>query len=203
MKQGDNATARHAEIRRRYARHRRDKFGPYDRGKHRCAELLRLAEHRRRHGRLDFDPHEVVVDVRADPRTWTARAIGTRIKLTWQERIELGIKTIRPYDLTNPEFKKRKLERRRILSRKRSRLYRLRKKHPPDRARESDAAVQPSGTTENPCATTVSYTFVPLHSSVTRPVTHCSIPLRDASTVTLLCSNDNWPNGSGTLHASS
>jgi hypothetical protein len=99
--------ARHAEIARRYARHKRERFGPYDRGRHRCAEVLRLAEHRRGQGRLDFDPDVVVADIMANPRLWTARAIGSRLALTWEERTVLGLTTMEAADISATEASRR------------------------------------------------------------------------------------------------
>ena len=123
-----DAAARHAEIARRYARHRRERFGPYDRGKHRCAEVLRLAGHRRSQGRLDFDPDSVIAEVMANPRLWTARAIGSRLALTWAERTLVGLTTMEASDITPAEAKRRKRQRRIMLNRERQRRYRRRRK---------------------------------------------------------------------------
>lgn len=123
-----DGAARHAEIARRYARDNREKFGPYDRGRHRCAEVLRLAQHRRHQGRLDFDPEKVIADIRDNPRRWTARAIGDRLKLTWAERVALRLTTMDPCDISRAEFKRRKRQRRIVLTRERSRRYRQRQK---------------------------------------------------------------------------
>jgi len=124
----DAAAAKRAEIARRWRRRNRERFGPYDRGRHRCAEVLRLAQHRRHQGRLDFEPDEVVADIRDDPRRWTARAIGQRLKLTWAERVELHLTTMDPCDISPAEFKRRKRQRRILLTRERSRRYRQRQK---------------------------------------------------------------------------
>jgi hypothetical protein len=124
----NDVDARHAEMARRYARAKRERFGPYDRGRHRCAEVLRLAGHRRSQGRLDFDPDAVVGDIMANPRLWTARAIGSRLALTWEERTELGLTTMEAADITAAEAKRRKRQRRIILNRERQRRYRRRRK---------------------------------------------------------------------------
>jgi hypothetical protein len=123
-----DGAARHAEIARRYARHRRERFGPCDRGRHRCSEVLRLADHRRSQGCLDFDPAAVVADVMANPRLWTARAIGSRLALTWAERTLLGLTTMEAADITPAEAKHRKRARRIMLNRERQRRYRRRRK---------------------------------------------------------------------------
>ncbi len=123
-----NTAARHAEIARRYARHKRERFGPYDRGRHRCAEVLRLAQRRRSEDRLDFDPDELIADIQDNPRRSTARAIGQRLKLTWAERVELRLTTMDPCDISPAEFKRRKRQRRILLTRERSRRYRQRQK---------------------------------------------------------------------------
>ena len=124
----DAAAAKRAEIARRWRRRNRERFGPYDRGRHRCAEVLRLAQHRRHQGRLDFEPDEVVADIRDNPRRWTARRIGERLKLTWAERVELHLTTMDPCDISAAEFKRRKRQRRIVLTRERSRRYRARQK---------------------------------------------------------------------------
>jgi len=137
--------ARHAEIAWRYAwqrRQKRERFGPYDRGRHRACEVSKLAMYRQRQGH-GFDPKPVIEDIMTNARIWTARALGQRLKLTWAERCELGLRTMEPYDLSSSELKRKKFQRRSMLSRERSRRYRRRRKRqkevPEKRAPQSPA----------------------------------------------------------------
>ena len=70
-----DGAARHVEIKRRYQRHARERFGSYDRGRHRAAEVSKLAKHRRQSGN-GFDPKPIIDDIFANARIWTARDWG-------------------------------------------------------------------------------------------------------------------------------
>jgi hypothetical protein len=207
-----NITAKHAEIDRRWARYHRQKFGRYDRGRHRAAEVIRLAAHRRRQNRLDFDPKEVIDDIFANPRVWTARAIGHRLKLTWTERCNLGIRTMEPYDLDPADLKRKKLQRRAMLNRQRQarfkrrhreanaesstrqKRYRERKKA----LRVTNASVHLFKLSENVEQMDVYHVFRPMHTSVTVSGNATSTSLRYPDS-----SHRKLPPGSGIIDVSS
>jgi hypothetical protein len=156
-----NVAAKHAEIRWRYARDKRLRHGPFDRGKLRVAEVFKLASYRRKEDRLDFDPAVVAAEIKDNPRVWTARAIGHRLKLGWQERCDLGLRTMDPHGIDTGELKRRKLQRRATLSRERSRRYRRRKKAAEQHALRH-ATVQLLKISRNPSAMRVFYTSKPI-----------------------------------------
>jgi len=170
-----SVAARHAEIARRYARHRRERFGPYDRGRHRCAEVSKLAMHRRKQGN-GFDPNPVIDDIKHNARMWTAAALGRRLNLTWAERCQLRLRTIEASDLSPAELKRKKRERKAMLHRARQARYKRRqttKKQSANAARQArfrarkrnacgDATVQPLEMSENASAMRVFYTSRPI-----------------------------------------
>ena len=168
----NNVAGKLAEIARRYRAENLRRFGPYDRGRHRCAEVLRLAEHRRSQGRLDFDPDVVIADIMANPRLWTARAIGSRLALTWAERTVLGLTTMEAADISPAEAKRRKRQRRNMLNRERQRRYRRRRKAGKMSSQSRNprnAGVQWSRTYKKALCRGVYPASNPLHSGVTHP----------------------------------
>ena len=161
--------ARRAEIKLRYQRNARERG--FDRGRFRLVEISKLAKRRREQGRDDVDFAAVLADLRANPRRWNASALGYRVKLTWDERCHLGLSTVRPFDLTNEQFKRKKRERARVLHRLRQRRYDEKKRTKCTVASETARAVELEllELLENPSATRVNYVFPPSHSSVRKP----------------------------------
>jgi len=78
----------------------------------RRGELKRLLRHR---GVPEIELHNAVEDIIAERRRWTAAALGRRINLTFDEKIQLGIRTIACVDRTKGMmrlyFRERKRER--------------------------------------------------------------------------------------------
>src|SRR5205807_824722 len=88
------AKARLRENAKHYAKKYRDRFGPYDRGRHRLAEVSKIAMHRRRIGRDDLDFNPLLKSMKTDPsHIWSPRMVSIATQLTWDEYQELGIRT--------------------------------------------------------------------------------------------------------------
>src|SRR5713101_2292406 len=86
-----------ADIARRYAQLRlfpqpRKRSGRFDIVRMRIKEVWKIARHRYRHGCLDFDVKELTGEIRAHPQTWTAKATGKFLGLTWEQSCRLGVK---------------------------------------------------------------------------------------------------------------
>jgi hypothetical protein len=87
----------HREIATRY---RRRKGGPASVETLRYPELLKLAAWRQRKGQIMGDVIELANEVRAG-RKLSASSAGRLCRLTWEERIECDIPTIRPINRPN------------------------------------------------------------------------------------------------------
>ncbi len=81
----------------------------------RRGEVKRLFLHR---GTLKIEVHNKVEDILAECKRWTARALGQRVDLTFNEQIKLGIRTMRCTDrsemMVKLYFREQKRERDRM-----------------------------------------------------------------------------------------
>jgi hypothetical protein len=93
----------------------------------RRAEVRRLLLHRR--AASEVEVHNKVEDILTERFRWTATALGERVRLTFKERCQLGIRTIACVDVSKKMVKEYYLRRKRERDRRRARAMRAQISH--------------------------------------------------------------------------
>jgi hypothetical protein len=88
----------------------------------RRGELKRLLLHRRAASKVDV--YNVVEDILGERVKWTSTALGRRMQLTFEEKVRLGIRTLRCIDRNANMMRLYYLERRRERDRRRAKKMR-------------------------------------------------------------------------------
>lgn len=116
----DVVAARLAEVDRHYRSLQKRKEGRGG-GNLRLGELRRLFRHR---GVSSEGIGDAIREAVGDPLAWTAGQLGQHLELTFEEKIRLGIRTIRCFDRPLSEVKEYYAVKRRERDRRRARLRR-------------------------------------------------------------------------------